>query len=165
MPQSAATATPAASAQGSTITSEAEAAAVLIDIRRLMDELCDIVEEETTLVRAGHLTAAASVAQRKSELAGAFMARASRVQASVRYLARATPKLLDELRRQHEVFRATLQINLTVLATARAVSEGILRGVSNELARRSTVNTYGASGRREDPAGRAAIPMAVSRRL
>ena len=89
MPQSAATATPAASAQGSTITSEAEAAAVLIEIRRLMTELCDIMEEETTLVRAGHLTAAASVAQRKSELAGAFTARASRVQASVRYLARA----------------------------------------------------------------------------
>jgi len=45
------------------------------------------------------------------------------------------------------------------------VSEGILRGVSNELARRSTVNTYAASGRREDPAGRTTIPIAVSRRL
>jgi hypothetical protein len=167
MPQSTATAAaPApAPAQEFIITSEAEAAAVLTEIRRLMNELCDIVEEETTLVRAGHLTAAVSVAERKSELAGAFMARAARVQASVRYLARATPKLLDELRAQHDEFRAKLQVNLTVLATARAVSEGILRGVSNELARRLTVNTYGASGRREDPAGRAAIPMAVSRRL
>jgi hypothetical protein len=167
MQQSTATATPAspAPAQEFMITNEAEAAAVLIEIRRLMGELCDIVEEETALVRAGHLTAAASVAERKSELAGAFMARALRVQASVRYLARATPQLLDELRAQHEVFRAALQINLTVLATARAVSEGILRGVSNELARRSTVNTYGASGRREDPAARAAIPIAVSRSL
>ena len=167
MPQSTATAAaPApAPAQEFIITSEAEAAAVLTEIRRLMNELCDIVEEETTLVRAGHLTAAVSVAERKSELAGAFMARAARVQASVRYLARATPKLLDELGAQHDEFRAKLQINLTVLATARAVSEGILRGVSNELARRLTVNTYGASGRREDPAGRAAIPMAVSRRL
>jgi hypothetical protein len=171
MPQSTATATatapaaPPAPAQESVITSEAEAAAVLIEIRRLMGELCDLVEEETALVRAGHLTAAANVAERKSELAGAFMARALRVQASARYLARVTPQLFDELRAQHEEFRAKLQINLTVLATARAVSEGILRGVSNELARRSTVNTYGASGRREDPTGRAAIPMAVSRRL
>ena len=171
MPQSTATAAapapaaPAAPAQEFIITSEAEAAAVLTEIRRLMNELCDIVEEETTLVRAGHLTAAVSVAERKSELAGAFMARAARVQASVRYLARATPKLLDELQVQHDGFRAKLQINLTVLATARAVSEGILRGVSNELARRLTVNTYGASGRREDPAGRAAIPIAVSRSL
>lgn len=168
MPQSTATAAapaPAAPTQEFIITSEAEAAAVLTEIRRLMGELCDIVEEETALVRAGHLTAAASVAERKSELAGSFMARALRVQASVRYLARATPQLLDELRAQHEVFRATLQINLTVLATARAVSEGILRGVSNELARRLTVNTYGASGRRDDPAGRTTVPIAVSRRL
>jgi hypothetical protein len=162
MPQSTAT---AARAHESTIASEAEAAAVLIEVRRLMTELCGIVEEETALVRAGRLTAAAKVAEHKSELAGAFMARASRVQASVRYLARATPRLLDELRLQHEQFRATLQINLTVLATARAVSEGILRGVSNELARRSTVKTYGASGRQQDPAGRAAIPIALSRRL
>jgi hypothetical protein len=165
MPQSPATAAAAALPEEFMITSEAEAAVVLIDIRRLMAELCDIVEEETVLVRAGHLTAAASVAERKSELAGTFMARALRVQASVRYLSRATPQLLDELRAQHEEFRAKLQINLTVLATARAVSEGILRGVSNELARRSTVNTYGASGRREDPAGRTTIPIAVSRRL
>jgi hypothetical protein len=167
MPQSTATATPPAPppAPESPIASEAEAAAVLIDIRRLMGELCDIVEEETALVRAGHLTAAAKVAERKSELAGAFMARAMRVQASVRYLSRATPQLFDELRHQHEEFRAKLQINLTVLATARAVSEGILRGVSNELARRSTVSTYGASGRRGEPAGRGAIPIAVSRRL
>jgi hypothetical protein len=170
MPQSTAMATPVTAPAPpptleAAITSEAEATAALIAIRRLMGELCDIVEEETALVRAGHLTAAAKVAERKSELAGAFMARAVRVQASVRYLSRTTPQLFDELRRQHEEFRAKLQINLTVLATARAVSEGILRGVSNELARRSTVSTYGASGRREDPAGRAVIPIAMSRRL
>src|ERR1700738_4265368 len=131
MPQSTASAATAAPAREATIPSEAEPAAVLIEVRRLMTELCEIVEEETALVRAGRLTAAAKVAERKSELAGAFMARVSRVQVSARYLARATPQLLDELRAQHEEFRATLQINLTVLATARAVSEGILRGVSN----------------------------------
>jgi hypothetical protein len=51
-----------------------------------------------------------------------------------------------------------------VLATARAVSEGILRGVSNELARRSTLTTYGASGRRRVPAA-TAMPIALSRSL
>jgi len=45
------------------------------------------------------------------------------------------------------------------------VSEGILRGVSNELARRSTVQTYGASGRHHTQARRAATPIAVSRSL
>ena len=62
-------------------------------------------------------------------------------------------------------FRALLQINLTVLATAHAVSEGIVRGVSGELARKSAPQTYGASGRANAPDLRNAPPIAVSRVL
>jgi len=147
------------------IASEAEAAAVMAEIDELMTELCEIVEQETALVRSGRLTSAAKVAQRKAELARVFVDHVSRVRASTRYLAGATPKLLDALRRQHEQFRTKLQINLTVLATARAVSEGILRGVADELARRSSLQTYGASGRRQVPVRRAAAPIAFSRSL
>jgi hypothetical protein len=35
-----------------------------------------------------------------------------------------------ELRRKHDELHALLRINLTVLATAHAVSEGIIRGVA-----------------------------------
>ena len=147
------------------IASAAEAAAGMTEIGKLMTELTEIVEAETGLVRAGRVTSAAKVAERKSELARAFMDHAARVRTSTGYLARTAPPLLDALRRQHEEFRAKLQVNLTVLATARAVSEGILRGVSNELARRSTVETYGASGRHHTQARRAATPIAVSRSL
>jgi hypothetical protein len=156
---------PAVQAQSSAIASEAEAAAAMAEIGKLMTELSGIVEQETALVRAGRLTLAAPVADRKSELAHAFVTQVSRVRASTRYLARTTPQLLDALRRQHERFRTELQANLTVLATARAVSEGILRGVSNELARRSTVQTYGSSGRHQGPPRRSAPPIAVSRSL
>jgi hypothetical protein len=152
-----------ASAQKNTIASEAEARAVMTELGRLMTELCEIVEQETALVRSGRLISAAKVAQRKSELARAFMNDATRVRASTRYLARQMPKLLESLREQHEEFRTRLQINLTVLATARAVSEGILRGVSNELARRSTVQTYGASGRRLPPGRGEGGEIAMSR--
>ena len=38
------------------------------------------------------------------------------------------PDLLAALRKQHDTFNALLQINLTVLATAHAVSEGLIRG-------------------------------------
>jgi hypothetical protein len=38
-----------------------------------------------------------------------------------------------------------LQVNITVLATAHAVSEGIVRGVNVELQRRNVPNTYTAS--------------------
>jgi hypothetical protein len=147
------------------IASAAEAEAVMAEVSRLMTELCEIVEEETALVRNGRLTTAAKVAQRKALLARAFVDQAARIKASTRFLDHATPKLLTALRRQHEQFRTRLQVNLTVLATARAVSEGILRGVASELARRSTVQTYGASGRHQLPGRRAAAPIAVSRSL
>jgi hypothetical protein len=54
---------------------------------------------------------------------------------------------------------------LTVLATAHAGSEGIVRGVSNEIGRRSTPQTYGASGRSNAPKRGASIPLAISRTL
>jgi len=146
------------------VSSAAEAAAVINEIRKVMALLCDVIEEETALVRAGRLTAAAAVVERKSELARTFVSSATRVRASARSLALLAPRLLEKLRHQHEHFRARLQLNLTVLATARGVVEGIVRGVSNQMARRSSPQVYGASGR--PVAGRrAGAPIAVSRSL
>ena len=63
-------------------------------------------------------------------------------------------------------FRSLLQTNLTVLATAHAVSEGIIRGVSGELARKQAPSTYGANGRANQPSRRkASQPLAISRSL
>ena len=68
----------------------------------------------------------------------------------------AWPREIDALRQRHDVFHALLQINLTVLATAHAVSEGIMRGVSEEVnAQDRRRSTYGASGARR-PRRRAA---------
>jgi len=144
--------------------SEAAAVAAIHETKKAMVQLCAIVEEETALVRAGRLSAAAAVAERKGDLARTFMTHAMRVRGSAHYLARTRPKLLEDLREQHEQFRAKLQINLTVLATARAVTENIVRGVASQLARRSAPHTYGASGRHIG-GRRAGAPIAVSRSL
>ena len=53
----------------------------------------------------------------------------------------------------------------TVLATAHAVSEGIVRGVNAELAKRSVPSTYNAYGNRNAPPPRRATPLSVSRSL
>jgi hypothetical protein len=143
----------------------AEASAMMIEIGKLMTELCEIIETETDLVRAGRVAAAAKAAERKSEVARAFMHKLTQLHVGSRHLAGVAPQLLDALRRQHEQLCAKLQVNLTVLATARAVSEGILRGVSNELAKRSTVQTYGASGRHHIRAVHPVVPIALSRCL
>jgi hypothetical protein len=88
-----------------------------------------------------------------------------RVRANQPFLAKALPNLLDGLKHRHDQFRALLQINLTVLATAHAVAEGLVRGVAGEMAKKAAPSTYGAHGRANVPGPRAAQPMAVSRSL
>jgi hypothetical protein len=58
-----------------------------------------------------------------------------------------------------------LQVNLTVLATAHAVSENIVRGVNAEMQRRNIPSTYTANGRRQAPSPHQIRPLSVSRSL
>ena len=132
----------------------------------VMDSIIGVVQQETRLVREGRLSEAALLEPTKTELARQYVADTSQIKSNKPAIAAAAPALLDELRRRHAEFHALLQINLTVLATAHAVSEGILRGVADELARKAAPQTYGASGRPSVPGPHSsAQPLAVSRTL
>ena len=146
------------------IASPTEATELAAHFARVMDALVEVIEEETRLVRGGQARAAAPLEQKKGELTRVYLADAARVKASRAYLRQHTPDLLTGLQERHDRFRALLQINLTVLATAHAVAEGLVRGVSGELARKSSPQTYTAYGRNAAPPG-AAPPIAVSRQL
>ena len=93
------------------------------------------------------------------------MSAVANIQAAQTFLSQAAPELLATLHRHHDTFRAMLQVNLTVLATAHAVSEGIVRGVNAEIQRRNIPNTYTAAGQRAAPGPRNITPLAVSRSL
>jgi hypothetical protein len=116
-------------------------------------------------VRAGRLRDAVALDEAKVELARAYAAESERVKAAQDIIAPALPEALERLRQRHDTFRQLLQKNLTVLATAHAVSEGIIRGVSGELARKQAPSTYGASGRANPPGSKTSQPLAVSRTL
>jgi len=130
----------------------------------VMDTLSDIIVQETALVRAGRLKDAAGLDADKTELARSYIADTMRLKASRPYIGEAIPDELKELQQQHDAFRAVLQTNLTVLATAHAVSEGIVRGVSNELTRLASPQAYDANGQAMVP-HLPTPPMAVSRIL
>jgi hypothetical protein len=98
-------------------------------------------------------------------LARAYVADTAQVKANLPVLKKQVPDLLAALRKQHDVFNALLQINLTVLATAHAVSEGLIRGAHAEVARKNAPQTYGNSGRAVVPPRNAAVPVSVSRSL
>ena len=143
-----------------------------IEARKLAEELMDVmsallgvIERETELVRAGKVREAMRLEQQKGELSRRYMVAVESLKTSQKYLKQVSPELLTTLRRHHDTLRAMLQVNLTVLATAHAVSEGIVRGVNTEIQRRNIPNTYTASGQRAAPGPRNLTPLAVSRSL
>ena len=147
------------------VASPQDAQALATHYIEVMDMLIGLIQQETDLVRQGRLPQAAALEQSKTDLARLYVADTLRLRASHVLFAKLAPDTMAELMKRHDTFRALLQINLTVLATAHAVSEGIVRGVSGELTRKSAPQTYGASGRANAPDPRAAAPLAVSRAL
>ncbi|MEH2509958.1 nitrogenase molybdenum-iron protein alpha/beta subunit [Nitrobacteraceae bacterium AZCC 1564] len=135
------------------------------DLLEVMSTLQDVVERETALVRAGKVRDAMALDGEKSELSQRYVKAITKIKSNEDYLARATPELLSSLHRHHDVFRSTLKVNLTVLATAHAVSEGIVRGVNGELQRRNLSFGYTAAGKRATPNPRSVMPLSVSRSL
>jgi hypothetical protein len=147
------------------IASASEAEHALANLNKIMDRLVETVEEETARTRAGKLTAATELDEPKAELTYLYAAESERVKNARDLIAQSLPEALDALQKRHQAFRALLQTNLTVLATAHAVSEGIIRGVSGELARKQAPSTYGASGRANALGAKASQPLALSRTL
>src|SRR5262245_5747197 len=147
------------------IDSVAEGAQLIAELDAVLDALLKVVEDETAFVREGRVTDASRLEPKKTELASRYYSATERLKGNAEFLRANLAGELDALQRRHEMFRALLQINLAVLATAHAVSEGIIRGVAGEVTRKAAPSTYGASGRSTAPAPSAARPVALSRTL
>jgi hypothetical protein len=148
-----------------TVASVADARKLSDGLVDVMTSLLDVIESETTLVRAGKLREAMAMESRKSELSRRYTGIIGQFQRNQAFFARSAPDLLKALHRHHDTFRAMLQVNLTVLATAHAVSEGIIRGVNAEMQKRNMPQTYTAAGQRTAPNPRQATPLSLSRSL
>ena len=147
------------------VSTPVEARKLAEHLMEVMSALLSIIEKETELVRAGKIREGMAFEPKKTELTRRYVNAVACLKASQKYMTQAAPELLTTLHRHHDVFRAMLQINLTVLATAHAVSESVIRGVNTEVQRRNIPNTYTAAGRRAAPGPRHITPLAVSRSL
>ena len=143
----------------------AEARKLAEDLMDAMSALLGLIERETELVRAGKVRDAMMLEGKKQELSRNYVGAVGQLKANQAQLAKSAPELLSTLHRHHDAFRAMLQVNLTVLATAHAVSESVVRGVNAEIQKRNVPNTYTAAGRRAAPGPRHITPLAVSRSL
>jgi hypothetical protein len=147
------------------IETAADAQTAIVQLTEVMDGLEAVVAQETELVRAGQLRKASGLGVKKSELSGLYFKAVERLKASSKLLGRLLPQDISALARRHELLQAVLKTNLIVLATAHAVSEGIMRRLSGDLARQACPPVYGASGRTTAPDPKRAQPLAFSRTL
>jgi hypothetical protein len=135
------------------------------ELTAIMDGLETVVAQETKLVRAGQLRQATGLGLEKSELSGRYFKAAELLKANSKVLSRLVPQDIGALARRHELLQAELKTNLVVLATAHAVSEGIVRRLSGDLARKACPQVYGASGRASAPDPKRTQPLAFSRTM
>jgi hypothetical protein len=154
----------AASGTPRPIETAADARTAIGELTQVMEVLESVVLQETKLVRAGELRKATALGSEKSELSGRYFKAVERLKAD-RKLLSCLPQDLGALTRRHEVLQAALKTNLVVLATAHAVSEGIVRRLSSDLSRKACPQIYGASGRATAPDPKRARPLAFSRML
>jgi hypothetical protein len=149
----------------SPITTAAEAERALDDLSALIEKLAGLMEEETALVRSGKVSHTIALGRTKAELAGQLYMSGERLKTNAKFLLQAAPARCAALRRLQDAFRAVLQKNMIVLATTHAVSEGIMRRLSGDLAKKSAPQVYGSTGRATAPHPRYGQPLALSRKL
>jgi hypothetical protein len=127
--------------------------------------LVDIMNAETTLLRARRYTQAAELSAEKTQLAQDYVGLARAVQRRLPQLKAEVPADLDRLHRGHASLATQLADNLRVIATARDVTEILLTDVAARVAGQQRTRTYGANGLVATPPTAAARGIAVNRAL
>lgn len=130
-----------------------------------LDELVTVMNQETTLLRAGRTREAGTLTADKTRLAQDYVMLARSVQRQMGRLKLESPEQLERLRNGHERLATQIADNLRVIATARAVTEDLLSDVAATVGDAARPRTYGAGGRVAGDTGRAARGIAVNRAL
>jgi hypothetical protein len=149
----------------STLSTKAEAEVLLQRMLETMDATVHILEAETALVRKGKLLEAGKRQPDKAELARRFTNDMRVVQDNAPALKRLAPEMVERVRGKHERFRAELQINMTVLATAKALAESIVQEIAETVARQDVATGYGAGDAAKTALSGGARPVALSRNV
>lgn len=130
-----------------------------------LSALVDVTNQETTLLRAGHMREASKLTPEKTGLAQDYVTLARAVQRQNQRLAAEAPAALDRLRAGHESLATQMAENLRVLATAKTVTEDVLTDVARMVGQQDRARTYGTAGRVATDPSSAARGITVNRAL
>ena len=124
----------------------------------------DVVARETALLKAARLAEAGSLAPVKGEAARRLVAGFEALRMNAVGLARHAPDAVAALKAAQGRLDVALAHNIAVIATLRAVAEGIVRSLADEVAAPGRLAGYGPPGA-SPRAARAATPLLVARSL
>jgi hypothetical protein len=147
-------------------TSPAEADQFCNALVQAMDELLNLIETETDLVRSGKLKDAGVLQPEKANLIHEYTRGMMCAKENAVALGNLSPAAAQSLRRKHSEFQPVLRINLAVLSTAREVAGEIVSTAAKAAGAIQPRNTttYGRSG--TAPGGpQSAQGIAVNRSL
>nr|WP_137829058.1 hypothetical protein [Methylobacterium sp. L1A1] len=150
------------------LSDRAGAQAFVQNLLAVMSELESALGRESDGVRAGRIAEAMTGAAAKADLAAAYTTGLETAKANAIALARFAPEGLEALKTAQRRFAAVLETNQQVLATARTVSEGLIKALAEEVGKAHTPTVYGRPSHSPSPYGRAGAnsgPLILSRSL
>ncbi len=142
-----------------------DARALCASTETVLNNLVDIMNQETVLLRAGRYEQAAQIGAQKAEIAQKYVALARIIQNENERLRQQAPAEMKNLVAGHEKLATQMAENLRVLATARDVTQTLLSDVANSVGRTRQPNTYGTSGQLSTTDSRHANGIAINRAL
>lgn len=154
-----------AAAQRLALIDEMPAAELCQRALSVLEALVTVMNEETTLLRAGHVRDAGAVSAKKTELAQDYVGLVRSIQRQTGRLLKEAPDDVRRLRAGHERLATQMAENLKVLATARSLTETILTDVAEAVGQGQKPRTYGAAGQISEAPTDVAHGIAVNRSL
>lgn len=151
------------------IADRAGAMALVADILAKLRELEAAMARETDHVRVGRLREGLAETERKTALSAAYLQGLEAAKANAIALARFAPEGIETLKVAHRRFSAVVETNQTVLATARTVSESLVKTLAEEMNKARTPTVYGRPSYAPSPYARSGAasgpPLVLSRNL
>ena len=144
------------------ITRAEDAEQLVASALEALDRLEPLIEEETRLFKSGKAREALSLAVEKNQAAQIYTRCLESLKHNAIAIGRFQPANLDPLRARHEAFSAKMALNMAVVATARTVSEGLLRDLADAVGENGSPKTYVRGGVTRK-AGTA--PLSISRAI
>ncbi len=143
------------------VTNAEEAQALVTSALEALNHLEPLIEEETRLFKTGKVREALGMAMDKNGAAQIYTRCLESLKTNAIAIGRFQPEELDHLRDRHEAFSSKMALNMAVVATARTVSEGLLRELADAVGMNASPKTYfrgGGVGRKPGTA-----PLAISK--